>query len=417
MIAGGLVIFFTQGGSFSAVVNGYQTLFTGAFGTGQNISYTLVNVTQLALCGLSVAIAFRAGLFNIGAEGQLAVGAMTAAIIGLKFSTWPGWLLTPLMIIASMVAGGIWGGIVGFLKAWRGAHEVVTTIMLNWIAFFVTDYLISGPFQAPGLPNQTSSMPPQTHLPQLATLYNQTLGTFLPQISLPEQYTLDIGFLIALLVLVIYWFIMSRTTFGYEVRVVGQNPRAAQYAGISVKRNMFLVMAIAGAFAGLAGALFVMGQPPYQLQGQVFRDDTTGFDAIGVALLGQMSPIGVFLGGLLFGALREGAAPMELATAIPKDLITIIQAFLLFFITAEIIPVIRRSISRRLAGSARPELVEAIAGTPIATATANGQAGSEDTGGGEPLEETVVSLQESEDGQGRRKTGVDSDPGEGGREG
>src|SRR5579875_1008462 len=158
----------SPGDRFSAALTAYQDLFVGSFGNAQNFSFTLVTVTPLILTSISVAIAFRGGLFNIGAEGQLAVGAMVAGIIAFKVPTWPGWALIPLMITGSMLAGAIWGGIVGILKAWRGAHEVVTTIMLNWIAFYVTDYLIDGPFKAPNQADQTSSLPLQATLPRIS---------------------------------------------------------------------------------------------------------------------------------------------------------------------------------------------------------------------------------------------------------
>jgi general nucleoside transport system permease protein len=351
IIAGGIVIMITSPGSlldrFNQTIVAYQALFTGAFGNAQNFSFTLTTVTPLILASLSVAIAYRAGLFNIGAAGQLAVGAMTAGIIGFEAKNWPGWLLIPTMILCSMLAGAVWGGIVGVLKAWRGAHEVVTTIMLNWIAFYVTDYLITGPFNAPHQANQTDSLPPQATLPHIAGFYNQTLGTFLPKIAQPDQYLVDVGLFFSLFALVVYWFITSRTTFGYEIRVIGQNPKAAKYAGISIKWNFFAVMAIAGAFAGLAGALRLMGQFPYQLIGSTFSIDPTGFDAIGVALLGQTTAIGMLFGALLFGGLRQGGTFMQLTANVPGDLVYIIQALVLFSIASEFLPAIQRAWSKR----------------------------------------------------------------------
>jgi general nucleoside transport system permease protein len=351
MIAGSIVIMATSPGSlldrFNQTIAAYQALFTGAFGNAQNFSFTLTTVTPLILASLSVAIAYRAGLFNIGAPGQLAVGAMTAGIIGFEASKWPGWILVPTMILGSMLVGAIWGGIVGLLKAWRGAHEVVTTIMLNWIAFYFTDFLITGPFNAPHQANQTDSLPPQATLPHISDFYNQTLGTFFPRIDQPTQYLVDVGLFFALLALVIYWFITARTTFGYEIRVIGQNPKAARYAGIPIKWNIFAVMAIAGAFAGLAGALRLMGQFPYQLIGTTFSLDPTGFDAIGVALLGQTTAIGVLFGALLFGGLRQGGTIMQLNANVPGDLVYIIQALVLFSIAAEFLPAIQRTWAKR----------------------------------------------------------------------
>lgn len=386
MIFGIILIMITSPGSifdrFNNALFAYSTLFTGAFGNAQNLSFTLTNVTPLILTGLSVAIAFRAGLFNIGAAGQLAVGGMTAGIIGFTFTGWPGWALIPAMIIGSIVAGAIWGGIVGFLKAWRGAHEVVTTIMLNWIAFYVTDFLIDGPYQTKHGADQTDALPIQATLPHIANFYNTTLGTFLPKIANATQYLVDVGFFFALAALVLYWFIVSRTTFGYEIRVIGQNLKAARYAGIPIKRNLFLVMAIAGGFSGLAGALQLMGQAPYQLIATDFAIQTTGFDAIGVALLGRMTAVGVLLGALLFGGLRQGGTIMQLNANIPGDLVYIIQALVLFSIAAEFLPVFQRTLTRFQARSRKPALALPVMGESVEiadlpdyqdTATSNGE--------------------------------------------
>lgn len=407
MFAGSIVIMITSPGSpgdrFNAALAAYEALFTGSFGDPQSISYTLVKVTPLILTGLSVAIAFRAGLFNIGAEGQLAVGAMTAGVIAFKATTWPGWLLILTMLIGSMLAGAIWGGIAGILKAWRGAHEVVTTIMLNWIAFYVTDYLIDVTFKAPQQADQTPAIPIQATLPQISVFYNNTLGAFLPKIADPQQYFVDVGFFLALIVLVIYWFIVSRTTFGYEIRVIGQNIKAARYAGMPIKRNISLSMAIAGAFSGLAGSIHLMGQFPYQLIGSTFRLDTTGFDAIGVALLGRNTAIGVLLASLLFGGLRQGASLMQLNANVPADLVFIIQALVLFSIASEFLPVIQRSLPRWSGLWRRPALVPPIEGTsvvaipqhgdnlPVSDTVASSQNGAGSSDGMEPVERSPAS--------------------------
>ncbi len=344
MIIGGIVIMFTSPGSpgdrFNAIFGAYGALWAGSFGSLTSFSNTLVKVIPLVLAGLSVAISFRAGLFNIGAAGQMVVGAMAADMLALREPHWSGWVLIPLMFLLSIGAGALWGAIVGFLKAWRGAHEVVTTIMLNWIAFNVTDYLIDGPFNAPGGVNQTSTLPVQAQLPQLTTIYNATLGQFLPKAD-PYQYVVDVSIFIALLAVVIYWFISKRTTFGYEIRVLGENPRAAVYAGIPTRRNILLVMALAGAFAGLGGVLHLMGQYPYQMVGTASRSDPTGFDAIGAALLGLNTPLGVLLGSLLFGGLRA-ASPLVQASGISGDIVLILEALVLFCIASEFLPALRR---------------------------------------------------------------------------
>jgi general nucleoside transport system permease protein len=370
MLAGGIVIMITSSGSlsdrFSAAVSAYQALWQGSFGSLQSISFTLVIVGPLIFAGISVALAFRAGLFNIGAEGQLAVGAITVSAIGLHATNWPGWLLIPILVIAGALAGAIWGGIAGALKAWRGAHEVVTTIMLNWIAFFVTDYLINGPLKDPALANSTSPLPPQATFPQISIFYNNTLGTFLPKIPTPQTYLVDVTFIFAIVALVVYWFIYARTTFGYEIRVIGQNPKAARYAGISVKWNTFAVMALSGAFAGLGGAFRLMGQFPYYLNGSAFRIDYVGFDAIGVALLGRTTAIGVFFAALLFGGLRQGAGLMQLSANVPGDLVYIIQAFVLFSIAANFLPAIQSVWPKWLTIRRKPALATAGGGITIA---------------------------------------------------
>jgi simple sugar transport system permease protein len=303
-----------------------------------------------------VAIAFRAGLFNIGAAGQLAVGAMAADIVGLTFTSWPSWVLIPTMLLASILAGAIWGGIAGFLKAWRGAHEVVTTIMLNWIAFFGTDYLInSPPFAAPFGTTQTIALPPNATLPPIAGVYNQIFGNGQPLLN-TFTYKVDVSIFFALIALVIYWFIISRTTFGYEIRVIGQNPKAAKYAGIPTRRNIFLVMAIAGGFAGLAGSTNLMGQPGYNLTATAFSALPTGFDAIAVALLGQTTAIGILLASLLIGGLRSGSTAMQSLAHVDPNLILIIEALVLFFIAATFLPVLRRALPAWLRPRFRPTL-------------------------------------------------------------
>ena len=363
MVAGGIVIMITSSGSlgnrFSAAISAYQALYQGSFGSLQSISFTLVIVGPLIFAGISVAIAYRAGLFNIGAEGQLAVGAITVSAIGLHATHWPGWLLIPTLVIAGALAGAIWGGIAGALKAWRGAHEVVTTIMLNWIAFYVADYLINGPLKDPNLANSTSPLPSQGTFPIISVFYNNTLGTFLPKIPTPQTYLVDVTFIFAIVALIVYWFIYARTTFGYEIRVIGQNPKAARYAGIPVKWNTFAVMAIAGAFAGLGGAFRLMGQFPYYLNGSSFSIDYVGFDAIGVALLGKTTAIGVFFAALLFGGLRQGAGLMQLNANVPSDLVFIIQALVLFSIAANFLPAIQRAWPKWLTFRRKPSLATA----------------------------------------------------------
>jgi ABC-type uncharacterized transport system permease subunit len=375
MIAGAIVILITWPDKtvdpVTNIFHAYSALFTGSYGSLASISDTLVTVTPLIFASISVAIAFRAGLFNIGAAGQLAVGAMAADMIGLTFTSWPSWVLIPTMLLASILAGAIWGGIAGFLKAWRGAHEVVTTIMLNWIAFYGTDYLInSAPFAAPLGTTETVALPPNATLPPVVGVYNQIFGNG-QQLLDTFTYKVDVSIFFALIALVIYWFIISRTTFGYEIRVIGQNPKAAKYAGIPTKRNTFLVMAIAGGFAGLAGSSILMGQPGYNLTATAFSILPTGFDAIAVALIGQTTAIGILLASLLIGGLRSGSTAMQAIAHVDPNLVFIIEALVLFFIAAEFIPALRRILPVWLRPRFRPTLQAATIDSTIVGLPAN----------------------------------------------
>ena len=360
MIAGAIVILITWPDKtvdpFTNILHAYSALFTGSYGSLASISDTLVRVIPLIFASISVAIAFRAGLFNIGAAGQLAVGAMAADMVGLTFSSWPSWILIPTMLLVSILAGALWGGIAGFLKAWRGAHEVVTTIMLNWIAFYGTDYLInSPPFTAPFGVTSTISLSPNATLPPVAGVINQIFGNGQPLLN-TFTYKVDVSIFFALIALVVYWFIISRTTFGYEIRVIGQNPKAAKYAGIPTRRNIFLTMAIAGAFAGLAGSTNLMGQSGYNLTATAFSINPTGFDAIAVALLGQTTAIGILLASLLIGGLRSGSTAMQAIAHVDPYLVLIIEALVLFFIAAQFVPVLRRIVPAWMRPRFRPTL-------------------------------------------------------------
>ncbi len=364
-IAGAIVILITWPDKtvdpFTNVYNAYATLLHGSYGNSVNISTTLVQVIPLTLASLSVAIAFRAGLFNIGAAGQLAAGGTVADMIGLTHQTWPGWLLVPTMILAGVASGAALGGIVGFLKAWRGAHEVVTTIMLNWIVFFGSDYVInSKPFVNPFGTPETTALPTNAQLPSLAALSNQWFHTNFSTFN----YTLDVSIFLVIIAVVLYWFLISRTTFGYELRVVGQNPQAARYAGIPIKRTILMVMIISGAFSGLAGTLNLMGQPGYNLSATAYSQLPTGFDAIAVALLGNTTAVGVVISSLFLGGLRSGTTEMQSIAHVDPNLVLIIEALVLFFIAAEFIPVIRRHLPGWMRSKRHQMLVSSPIGQP-----------------------------------------------------
>lgn len=294
-----------------------KALAVGAFGSVYAISETLFAATPLMLAGLAVALGFRAGLFNIGANGQMLIGGMAAIWVGLHINL-PIYLHIPLALAAAVLGGAVWGGIAGLLKARTGAHEVITTIMLNFIALFLVEYFLKTPiFQEPGRNNPLSEqLPPSAQFPEI----------------FGSEYRLSIGLLIALAsVCFVYW-LLFRSSWGFEFRAVGFNPTASQYAGMKVAWLYTLVMAISGGLAGIAGANQVMGLPPYQVT-PVFAG-TIGFDAIALALLGQSHPVGVLWASLLFGALKAGGRQMQAAAQIPLDLVVVVQALIIVFIAA-----------------------------------------------------------------------------------
>ena len=296
----------------------YRVLFGSAFGSTRNIFETLVNATPLIFTGLSVAFAFRCGLFNIGGEGQFLVAYVAAAWVGAFFNM-SVWIHVPLALLAAIVAGGIWGGIPGFLKAKLGVHEVISTIMFNYIGLYFVNLLI-----------RTVLMDPNGYLP--ATPKIAKTARFL---RFMRGSRLNLSIVVAALAaLVIYW-ILWKTTLGYEVRAVGLNPDAAEYGGISVAWNVVLAMAISGALAGMAGASQVMGLElkAYQPFGFIGH----GFTGIAVALLGKNHPAGILLGALLFGVLQRGANMMQSMAGVPKEVVSIIQAIIIFFVASDYI--------------------------------------------------------------------------------
>ena len=336
-------------------VDAYQGLLCGGFGLacagGENsalqISNTIVYLTPLIMTGVAVALPFRAGLFNIGAEGQLLVGSVACTVIGIKLGSWPAPILLPLALLGGMLAGAAWAGIAGVLKAMIGAHEVVTTIMLNYIAQWLVRYLIiGGPLQAP---NGFSASPPIAKNAQLATILAPDTGLVI--FGLPAGvYRVHYGIFIAVIAAAVFAFLIWRTSLGYEIRAIGQSQRAARYAGVNVRRTIIVTMLIAGAFSGLAGAVQIAGVD-HGLTDKYFND-TTGFDAIAVALLGLGSAVGIVLASILFGALHAGGAVMQSDAGISSSLVQILQALILFSIAANFL----RTFKVRLPtlGRARP---------------------------------------------------------------
>lgn len=293
----------------------YSVLFSQTLGNSYGVGQLLFKTTPLIFAGLSVAICFKAGLFNIGAQGQLQIGAFLTAIVGMKTMGVPAFIEIPLLLFAGMVGGGIWGFIPGYLKARLGAHEVINTIMLNFISTALISYLVTNVFNVPATVH-TPPISPAGHLPR----FDQIFSAF-------EGSPVNLSLLVALCMVVLVWYYVDRTRFGYELRVVGLNPKAAEYGGISVSRQIILSMVIGGAIAGLVGSNFVMGYKYYYEEG--FSTDT-GFMGIAVALLGNNNPFGIILSSLLFGMLEYGG--LVINTMVPKELVSILQAIVIIFV-------------------------------------------------------------------------------------
>ncbi len=329
--------------AWHAVGPAYGWLFRGSivdpatFSSGSateilgSISETLVYAGPVTLAGLSVAIAFRSGLFNIGGQGQVVIGAATAGFVGFTLDLpWP--IQVPLVLISGMIGGAVWGGIAGGLKARTGAHEVITTIMLNYIGVNVLALLLSVRwFQAPPFTDAISrTVNPGTKYPHL-------FGSLLRA---------NIGILVVVALCVVVWYILERTTLGFRLRAIGINPAAARTAGMSVGGGAVWAMVLAGALCGAAGAAQIMG-PSDQVVGGI--DNGVGFDGITVALLGRGKPAGVLAAGLLFGALRAGGQRMASQTDTPVDLVSVVQALTVLFIAAPAL--IRKVFRMRSEGS------------------------------------------------------------------
>ncbi len=332
------------GASWSSVAATYGALLGGSIGDPSQLigallaldwagvrqafnplSETIVSATPLIFTGLSVALAFRVGLFNIGAEGQLYLGALFAVIAGFSFAGLPWFIHVPIAVAAGFLGGALWGLIPGFLKARTGAHEVIVTIMLNFVAYNLINWALKTELvQREGRPDPISKIvQPSAVIPALI-----------------EGLRANWGIVIALLAAVAVWWLLFRSTKGFEFRAVGLNPRAARYAGMSIAWSTVLSMVIAGGLAGLAGAVVILGGSGTLSPG---FSPGYGFDGIVVALVGATRPLGVVAAAFLFGALRAGATPMQAATGTPLDLVVVIQALVIMFIAA---PALVRAIFR-----------------------------------------------------------------------
>lgn len=316
LIVGVIMILWADKNPFKA----YGALLAGSLGSLQGISETLVTATPLILTGLAVAFAFRCGLFNIGAEGQFIMGQMGAAWAGFTFKGLPMIVHLPLTLLCGIMSGALWAAVPGFLKAKRGVHEVINSIMMNYIALYLTHNLVTGVLMAPGQIPMTSTIADSAKLHRFLTFINPTLRV-------------NLGLVIALLAAWLVYLLLWKTTTGYEIRAVGINPHASRYAGINVSKNIMLAMVISGALAGTSGAVHVMGIQHKFVD--VFSFVGYGFDGMAVALLGNNHPVGVVIGALVFGALSAGSSRMQLVAGVPKHIVTIIQAFIVLFVAAE----------------------------------------------------------------------------------
>lgn len=316
----GVLIIMATGSSFSDAMKAYGALVQGSVGSLRAISESLTAATPLIFAGLSVALAFRAGLFNIGGEGQALIGGMFAVWVGFSITGLPLYVHLPLAILAGVVGGAIWGFIPGVLKAKTGAHEVITTIMLNYIALRLVDYFLkTSIFQREGRNDPVSKNV------EASANYPAFLSSIDPALRVHA------GLFVALGAAVLISWLLFRTTIGFEFRAVGANPNAARYAGISVTKVYILVMLIAGGLAGSAGAGQVLGVLDRATPG---FSEGLGFDGIAVALLGRSNPYGVVAAALLFGGLRAGGQQMQVSASVGIDLISVIQALIIMFVAA-----------------------------------------------------------------------------------
>src|SRR5437868_4668783 len=329
-IVGGIVVWIIGDSPFQT----YKLLIGSAFSWPDGIGYTLFYATPLIFTGLAVAVAFRCGLLNIGAEGQLYVAAFAAAWVGITFGGVEGksianlsaWLLVPLACFAAMASGAIWGAVPGVLKAKFGSHEVINTIMMNFIALALVSYFTQYHYKAQGDPILQT-------VPSSASAHIARLGRFIP--GLPERIPLNIAFLLALVACALVYIFLWRTKWGYEIRATGANPSAAEYGGISTARQIVLAMAVSGGLAGMVGVNEVLGYR-YRYYDSFSSGVGYGFTGIAVALLGRTHPVGVLLAALLFGALQRGALFVDIFTVnVSKDLVAVLQALVILFVAAE----------------------------------------------------------------------------------
>lgn len=319
-IVGGILILLVGDNPIQA----YRLLLGSALSWPDGIGYVLFLATPLIFTGLAVLVGFRCGLFNIGAEGQLYIAAFATAWVGITFANLSAWFLIPLCFLAAILVGALWGAIPGVLKAHFGSHEVINTIMLNFIALYLISYLTQYHYKVPRDPIlQTAPIGWGAHIARL--------GKFIP--GFPERIPLNVAFLLALLCCLLVYLFLWRTKWGYEIRATGSNPTAAEYGGISIRKQIVLAMAVSGALAGMVGINEVMG---YRYRYYDGFSDNYGFTGIAVALLGRNHPVGVILAALLFAVLQHGGIYVDgFSEHITKDIVQVLQGIIILFVAAE----------------------------------------------------------------------------------
>ena len=302
----------------------FSALIDGAFGSANALADTVVKATPLLLVGLGICISFRGNVINLGGEGQMIIGALVATALGLAFPDWPGALMIPMAMLAGFLGGAIWGGIPGALKAYFNASELLSTIMMNAIAVQLMNFLLSGPMIDPVQASKASKIPQTARLAKAFDL---------PRL-VPTR--LHLGAFIAVVLAFLVYILLWRTTLGYRIRAVGQNPRASRYAGIDVKKQIVLALFLSGAFAGLAGAIQVFGVNHRMITDGSATGFTgsAGFNGIVAALFGQLHPLGTIPASFLFGALLVGANKMQRAVQVPSALITALNGLVVIFVVS-----------------------------------------------------------------------------------
>ncbi|MCC3863805.1 ABC transporter permease [Terrisporobacter petrolearius] len=303
--------------SGNSPIEAYGAMIEGIIGKPKYIAWTIIKATPYILTGLSIAFAFKTGLFNIGAEGQFIIGALVATVVGYSINL-PAIIHIPLTMILAGLAGGLWGSIAGFLKSKFGINEVIATIMLNWIAFYLSNFMVSSSFIS--VPNSEASVNIQD---------SASIGIDWLKGLVGPATSVNWGIIVSIVLVLAIWFILTKTTLGFELRAVGHNKDAAEYAGIDVGKSILKSMAIAGLLAGVAGAIQVMGVTHNITV--LAAQEGYGFDGIAVALIANSNPIGVIFSGLLFGAFKYGGIKMQ-SVGSPSEVINIVIGSIVFFI-------------------------------------------------------------------------------------